>query len=599
MLAIADERIYPEQMTSPARREAGGAGRGALADVLIAASAVLLLAAPLLFTSSGFAVDFTNHLWLSWAQGEALAQAGHPSYFLNAPGVGVFYPWFAFYGGPLYSIVGGLSDLLGDRPTAAYVGVTTLAIAGSYGGMLWLGREFGLRGPAAHAPALAVVTSAYYVTNLYGRGAWTEFMASAVIAPLIASIVHLVRAPAWRPLPVLALVVCGVVFTGSHNLTLVWGTTVGLLAATVMWLALGAPRGLPLGRLCRLGGLALLCLAINAWYLLPDLSYARDVRIHLEVPAGGAEATFFDTPAVLFDPLREVPAQSTTPALYVQVPVWFLAWGLLAGVVLLWRRGGGGRLRRAWCGLVALIAIVLAMIVITPLWRVMPFPLDEIQFPYRLGSYVFYGVGALVIVAALALQRQASSRRRTRELSWLRLSLACVCAISVGLCAWQLWVPNPQVPEFAYRNRDEALASVNVLPRTWYDPGSYSDTQAPIVSVPAGRTLFITPSSVRGDRYAAWLQAPPGTAPIQTNVDAGGYLVHISGLRRVGRDKYGLAIVRREADGSGPVHVAIETTHSATIVLAWALSVAGCVAALAILAWLALSGRRRRRERAA
>jgi hypothetical protein len=36
------------------------------------------------------------------------------------------------------------------------------------------------------APALAVVTSAYYVTDLYGRGAWPEFMATSAMAPLLA-----------------------------------------------------------------------------------------------------------------------------------------------------------------------------------------------------------------------------------------------------------------------------------------------------------------------------------------------------------------------------------------------------------------------------
>src|SRR5262249_42306499 len=151
-------------------------------------------------------VDFTNHLWLVWVAGKAFVQAGHPTYFINTTTQGVFNPWFAFYGGTLYMITGAISELLGGHPVIAYVGVTMLAIAGCYLGTLCPARQFGLRGWIAHAPALAVVTSAYYITNLYGRGAWPEFVAVSSIPPLIASGVWLTRSPAWRPWPVLAFV---------------------------------------------------------------------------------------------------------------------------------------------------------------------------------------------------------------------------------------------------------------------------------------------------------------------------------------------------------------------------------------------------------
>ncbi len=554
---------------------------------------MLLVAAPLLFTDSGFGIDFTNHLWLSWVAGNGLAQAGHPSYFLNARGIGVFYPFFAFYGGTLYAIVGGISDLLGEQPVAAYVGASTLAIAGTYGGMIWLGRELGLRGLTSHAPALAVVTSAYYITNLYGRGAWTEFVAVAVIAPLLASGVHLGRARAWRPWPVLVFVASTILFSGSHNITLVWGTTVMAIAGVVVWLALGAPRRLPLRRLTMIGGLALASMAVNAWYLLPDVGYAKDVAAHLEIAPNGAAVTFFDAPALLFDPLRKVPARSTTPALFVQIPIWFLAWGLVAGAVLMRRRDAGGKLRRMWIGVTILLAVLLCMIMITPIWSMVPFPFDQIQFPYRLGSYVFYAVGGLVLVSALALQRAASSTGSSRTVARLRWALACVCAISVGLCVWQQWVPTTLFAEDSYTNRQDALTSLDVPPRTWYDPYSYTDVQAPIVTVAPGRSLVIPPSSVHGDRFAAWLNVPPGPAPIQTNIAGGGYVVNISGLRRVGRSADGRAVVRREGDGRGPVRVVLETTHSATIVLGWVLSILGCAVILAVLAWTSIARRHR------
>jgi hypothetical protein len=569
--------------------------RRGVCDLLAAALFVTLVAAPMLFTDSGFAVDFTNQLWLVWAAGHALGQAGHPTYFLSATGLGVFYPWFAFYGGSLYMIVGGISQLLGGDPVLAYVGVSTLAIAGSYLGMVWLGREFGLRGWASHAPALVVVTSAYYITNLYGRGAWTEFMATAAIAPLLASGVHLVRATTWRAGPVLVFVISVVIFTGSHNITLLWGSTVAVVAALVMWLAMGRPMELPIRRLVMVAGLGFAAVLVNAWYLIPDIGYAQSVQAHTQTVTL-TEYTYFDTPGVLLDPLRTVPAASSTPALYVQAPVWFLAWGVLAGTLLLWRRGSWAPLRRAWVGALIVVALLLGVIMVTPLWGVMPFPFSEIQFPYRLGSYVYYAVGALVLAGALALQRAAAGAKPGRTARALRVGLVGVCAVSVALCVWQQWVPSTLF-SWSYKNRDEALANVDHVPLTWYDHASYNDDSAPLVSVQVGRLLKFSPSQVHGDRLSLWVDAPPGLAPIQTDIAGGQYLVHLSGLRWIGRDRYGFAVVQREREGSGPVHVVVQTTLSTAIIAGRALSALGLLAILAVLVIACARSFRARRSR--
>lgn len=562
-----------------------------LLDAFAATAAVLLVAAPLLFTDSGFSLDFTNHLWLAWVAGKALVQSGHPSYFISTTNAGVFDPWFAFYGGTLYTVTGGISQLLGGHPIVAFAGITTLAITGAYGGMLWLGRQLGLARSISHAPALVVITSAYYVTNLYGRGAWPELVATSAIAPLLASAVYLVRAPVWRPLPVLVFVVSTVLFTGSHNITLLWGTTVGALASLMLWPALKRPRRLPIRRLCKIAALAFTCLCVNAWFLVPDVSYGRYVQIYTTTHNGGGDG-YFDLPQVLFDPLRYVPRQSTTPALFVQVPDWFLAWAFVAGVVMLWRRPSADSLRRAWIGILALIAILIGLIGLVPLWNWVPAPFSEIEFPYRLSSYVFYAVSALVLTACLALQRSARAVEPRRTIMRLRVALGAAAAVSIGICVWQLWIPNTLSPGVSYNRRQEALHSATALPRTWYTSEAYNDTRAPIVSVPAGRTLTIDPREVRGDHFSAWLNVPPGIAPIQTNISGGSYVVSIAGLTRVGRDAKGDAVVRRTTDGSGPVHVVLETTRDATIELAYLTSIVACIALVATLLSIAAKSRR-------
>jgi len=562
-------------------------------DALLATGAVLVVAAPLLLTSSGFAGDFTNHLWAVWTAGRNLVHAGHPSYFINAEGLGVFYPFFAFYGGTLYAITGALAELTGD-PVKTFVAVTVLAVAGSYAGMLWLGRELGLKGWTAHAPALVVVTSAYYITNLYGRAAWPEFMATAALSPLIASGVYLARAKQWRVWPVLVFVVSTVIFTGSHNITLIWGSTMIALALLIVWFAFGAPRQLPYRRLAEVGGLGMVAVLVNAWFLLPDIAYGKNVVIG--GAGSGTSAVFFNTPNVLLYPLRLVPSLSTTRALYVQAPDWFLAWGLVAGALLLLaRRPASRRLRRAWIAMAVLVALVMGLIMVEPVLNAAPFPFSEIQFAYRLGSYLTYAVAGLVLVGAMALARTTSlhSQRATKG---LRFALAGVCIISFSLCVWQLWVPSTLTPN-SYKDRGEALASVNVLPHSWYDLESYRDANTPPATASPGRVLIIEPNWVQGDRFDGWMEVPPGPAPIQTNISAGGYFVHISGLERVGRGYADYAVVRRVDGGTGPVHVVVETTHSLLIGLARALSILATLIILVILAVLIVRGHSRGRLR--
>ncbi len=67
---------------------------------------MLLVGSPALFTQDGFGIDFTNHLWLVWVQQQAISHHLLPTYLVNAPRVGAFYPFFMFYGGTLYAASG-------------------------------------------------------------------------------------------------------------------------------------------------------------------------------------------------------------------------------------------------------------------------------------------------------------------------------------------------------------------------------------------------------------------------------------------------------------------------------------------------------------
>ena len=266
-------------------RANSAAGTTRWIDAGAIALAMLLVGGPLVFTRNGFGADFTNHLWLAWVQQKAISQHLVPTYFLNARINGVFYPFFAFYGGTLYAATGALGVLIGGQIVVAFVAVTLIAIGAAYGGMLWLARQLGARGWMTHAPAITFVASAYYVTNLYGRGAWPEVIATSMIPLVAASALRLARAPRVELAPAVALVVSIVFFSGSQNVTLLLGASLLVLVLVLLRAVLGSEAfALTARRVLAIGGLIVLGIAVNAWFLIPDIAHASDTLISIQPP---------------------------------------------------------------------------------------------------------------------------------------------------------------------------------------------------------------------------------------------------------------------------------------------------------------------------
>jgi hypothetical protein len=561
----------------------------ALIDVAIATLAVLLIASPLLFTSDGFVADFTNELWLASYQHHVIAAHLHPTLFLQTQQGGVFYPLFAFYGGTLFALTGALAVVLGGSTILAFEAVTVAAIAAAYGGLFWLARQLGVKGLLAHAPAIVFVTSAYYVTNLYGRGAWAEFMAVSMLPLVLAASLRLVRRR-WRFWPVACLVAASALFSGSHNITLLWGSTLAVVALAVYWLASGRTRELPWRRMLAVAGLIALGVGLNGWFLLPDISYAHRTIISAREIAW-SETGFFNTFGVIFDPLRMVPSESGTPALYVQAPVLALVWGLLA-LPLSWRER---RLRAGVVTALIVLAGVLVVIMSSGAWSLLPTPFQRAQFAYRLQTYVTLACAGLVLLGALALTRRAQSGRATRSDRPLVFGLGLVVAFSVALCAWQLWVPNTHVHEghfLSYANRGNALRGPpTLLPESWYAGSDYGDRTLPFV-VTTARFAF-DPTHVDDDRLTGPVSVPSGLQPFATNIAGGPYLVDVGGgVRIVGRTDEGNLVLQRRTDGFRPVPVELSAQLSAPVVLG---RIATAVSAALLLA-LALAAAIRRRQ---
>ena len=565
----------------------------ALIDVAIATLAILLIASPLLFTSDGFAPDFTNAIWLAGVQEHAIAAHLYPTLFLQTQQGGVFYPIFAFYGGTLFALTGALAALLGGSTILAFEVVTLAAIAAAYGGLFWLARQLGVKGVLAHAPAIVFVTSAYYVSILYGKGAWAEFMAVSALPLVLAASLRLLRGRLSVG-PVACLVAASAVLSGSHNITLLWGSTLAVVALVVYWLASGRSRELPWRRMLAVAGLIVLGVGLNGWFLLPDLSYAHDTIISGEPVSWGA-ARILSTFGVIFDPLRTVPITSWLPALYVQAPVLALVWGLLAAP-LSWRYR---RLRAGVATALIVLASLLVLIMSSAAWSSLPTLFQHAQFTYRLQTYVTLAVAGLVLVGALALTRRAQSGRATRLDRALALGLGLAVAFGVALSAWQLWVPNTHVHELTFSslaNRSEVLrAPPTLLPQSWNAPNDYGDRSLPVLTVTA--VFPFDPTQVEDDRLAGPVSVPAGLQPFATNIAGGPYLVHVGGgVRIVGRTEGGYLVLQRTTDGSQPVPVELRAHVGAPVVLG---RITTAVSAVLLLALAGTAAVRRRGRRSA
>lgn len=566
-------------------------GRRTVLDAIGVLAAVLLVGGPALFTKDGFALDFTNHLWLVSVQQRAIQHNLIPTLFLNTPTQGAFNPFFLFYGGTLYAATGLLAVVLGGHTVAAYVAIIGLSIAAAYGGFLWLARQLGSRSWMAHAPAITFVSSAYYVTNLYGRGDWPELVASSAIPLLAASAWRIARSPRIELSDAAIFVVAVVFFSGSHNVTLMWGSIALAVTALGLRIALGRRvAATSMRRALALGGLAVPAVAINAWFLVPDALHAGGTEIAGQHIAWSA-SSWINTPSVIFDPLRYVPHHLGAPALYVQAPVWFLLWAVACAILL--RRSSARELRGAFLALAVVLVGFLALILVQALYDLLPSLLQTIQLPYRLNTFVAMAVAALVLVAVLAVERATAARKPL--VGRLQIGLGLAAAVSLGLCVWQLWAPSTH-SKGSYENRDRALVSADQTPASWYEgAGTYADLDSPVVESASARTLLIDTRLIRSDRVTLTTAPPPGAAPFATNIVGGAYAVDIHGLDRLGRTTDGRVVVRRSDGGSGLVRVTVE--RSAGLTIPSLISVAALGALVALLGATLLSRKLARRGR--
>jgi hypothetical protein len=537
----------------------------------IPAVVIVALSYPLL-SDRTFASDWGNHLWLVHAQAENISHLGLPSYYLQSD-LGAFYPYYAFYGGTLYAVLGYGAWLIGAN--AAVVIASFLALCASYLAWTWMAAQAGIRGWLMQIPGLLWVTAPYTVTDNFGRGGIPEMIATSMIPVVAAAGIAIFRAERLKVGPAVVFVVGLVFLTGSHVLTTAWGVTflvlVGAILVAADWRGAraNARRGL------RLVGLAVLGFGINAWILLPELLLNGKLAENEPDALSGFEWTHAGQ---LFSFVRDGAHlnPNVTGDVNAQLPmlmaIWMIAVGLFFFAYLTPVR------RKLALGLSILAAVLIYLILRPGAILDLPSFLTYIQFPYRLVTYVDLALVGLTTLAIAAMQRAGGTRVRIPA-----ALLVVVSVISLGQALKQ----NHEVRSWLPGGRDEAIASTITPPKSWYALVQFGDASEPVVepTLPGGITVPIE-EGIK-DSYTVTLPPGPG-GTILTDVVTGPYFVRINGAEVVGRNENTDQVIRLPAS-SKPREVTFSSHWGAEVTLGIWITVI-CLAAAAIALIWGLAG---------
>lgn len=538
-------RVEPTPLRSPAARMA--------VDLAIPVVVILVVLGPMAFDRSILGIDWFAHLWYVWHQSEALRDGVLPSLFAHSS-AGVFDPHFAYYAGNVYALTGVLALVTGS-PEAALDLMLAVAFACAYAGWFWLARLAGLNRWLAHAPGVLFVTSSYYVATVYGGG-WLETTAVSALPLLAASAWSVARADRLRVGPALALAWSTFLFTGSHNLSLVWGTTMVVLAGVAVLALVPAARAALTERstLMRLASVMVPATLLNAWFLLPLVAYQHGTVIATDRAAAddSLRSTMFMVKPDRLLTFGRGNVEDAIPFYVTALPLLAIAWVVVSLVLARTRHRAP-----AFRGAVTLLALVAVLSVLTAslsLLLALPSPWGLLQLGYRLEAYVMLAVSGAVVAALTVL--------RDRRWAW---ALLPILVISLAQGRQQATIegnpdvgPSYQRATIPYNSRTSVQGSAD-----------YAEAKVPLAQNPGGAPIRFDPT-----HPDAPVAVAPGGADTEraSNLVAAPTFVTVHGAQIVGRLPSGTAVLRVD---DGATEVRVTARHPWPLQLGIVLSLLG------------------------
>ncbi|HXZ83645.1 MAG TPA: hypothetical protein VED84_07935 [Acidimicrobiales bacterium] len=367
--------------------------------------------------------EWANYYWLVLQQQKAVSSGFFPTYFIQTPSTGFFYPVFTFNGAPAYWLTAVLGTAFGSG-WAAFLIMLGLASSASYLGMWWISRMSGLSRAWSALPALLVAMSSYTADDLYGRGDWTELIVIGFLPLLAASLISLIRRPVAPASRMACLIMATVMVLGSDNATVI-ALCVFAVVVAVCFLPL-LPRAKVVWRGVLLAtSAAAIGGCLDAWYLVPSIAYGHKIAIYqdtINFISQGVTAPF-DRFVLILNPARSIIDRTTN--FHPQLASLVLLWSLIT--VVYWMRKP--ELRRVAISAIGAIACCIALLSSDAIWAFLPRVVRALQFPFRMIPFAGFAVAALFIISLRAVG--------TRAL-W-RATALLACSFVVALTVFQVW----------------------------------------------------------------------------------------------------------------------------------------------------------------
>jgi hypothetical protein len=552
---------------------------------------VALLTLPFILRQNSW-WEWVNSYWLLERQTEFVAAHGTPTLFLHMDPVG-FNPYYVYYAGPLLSALAYPAALVGTWPL--FVAATIAAIVAGYSGIWWAARNLGLSRRLAILPALAFSTTPYILSNLYGRGAWSEFLAVNTLAVLLGAVTALLWHPQrGRTGALVATVAATAVTAGTHNLTLMLGTLVLPLLLLALLPLRPRSAGPLLPAVGRAVGAAALGAGLTAAWLVPNLIYGRDTWVaqpELNDPLI-RQTNFLTSPGNVLSAWPSLPEKYLNRWVYAQPPVAALAWATVVLLALIWlRRRRPDRVTASAAALLALGVTLLMLALNARWWLRFPDVVHSIQYPMRITPYL-----ALVVVMGATVGLAALAGRRRASLWGARILAGLVAFQAAGAIAVVTGSEDGGKFGFAAPRASEVKADEE--PAGLSDPRFVSQAQFRVVQ----RATPDRPVTAQGaltfdDRLTSETGVIDGVAPVGayvlTPVTWSPFIGVAGGARLAGRDDNGLAIVQvTSTDAAGRWDATVRAERPWPTKLGFAISLLSA-ALLAAFAVGAVTRRRR------
>jgi hypothetical protein len=557
---------------------------------------VALLALPFILRQNAW-WEWQNAYWLLERQAAHVSAHGTPTFFLHTK-VATFYPHHLLYGGPLLTVLAYPAAIVGAWPV--FVASVVAAMVAGYLGIWWTARNLGLSRGLAVLPALTFSATPYLVTDLYGRGAWTEQIAVNAAAVMLGAATALLWHPdRGRRRALAAMTLSTATVAGTHNLTLMMAGVLlplVLIALTPMlpgprdWRQLLRTLGAILAATLLGAGLVGAFLIPNLWF--GGMTFVTDANVS-QLQLGNIAPSLH--PSTVLSPWPVIPAsQRGVSYLYAQPPILALVWAVIALVVLAASRSR--RSRNAVLSGVPLAALAAALLVLTTTpswWLHLPAIVQMIQLPVRLVPYVAIAC-ALIIV--LALTSLPGGRRR-------QLLVAGLVAITVAQAGMAVYIAQSTRASSTEGQQVRAVRhdeiGVESEPRMYREPIMFNSLQFRVLNATTGpaptRPIGGVGMADPATSDVGTVQGESGVGTVELITAAWSPFIRVDGdASLVGRSVEGLAIIRVDrTDPSGAWSATVRPVCSGLCLSGdapWSMPVGRLLSLFSALALAAIGG---------